>query len=350
MHIGLLKPEAEEQYRSFVDNHPNASIYHTLEWRHIIQKTYGYRPCYIIAEDGEEIKGILPLFEVNSFIHGRRLVSIPFSHWVDVLYQDAQDLQQMIDFARHLTQERRCRYLEIKHGSELPENIDLASSGHFIDSILSLSASIDDIWDGFEGSVRRAVRKSKSSSLKLIEGQEVGHYRTFHRLELETRKRQGSPPYSSAFFEALYSILHLSGKAKLYLASIEGQYIAGMIILLHNKVAIYGYGASTSNRDFLKLRPNNLLFWQAIQDLHHHDYEFLDFGTTDPSNKGLLRFKSSWGTKDFHIPYYYFLNTISDTPVFDRNSFKLRIASSLLRRMPIPLLRTVGPVLLRQLG
>ena len=350
MYIGLLKQEAEEQYRNFIDDHPNASIYHTLDWRSIIQKTYSYQPFYIIAKDGEEIKGVLPLFEVKSVIHGKRLVSIPFSHWVSILYQDLNILYQMVDFAMYLTRKRKCSYLEIKHGSELPAIIVLVHREHYFRSILNLSGSIDDIWDKFKRDVRKSIRKAKRSPLKFIKGEKLEHYRAFYRLELETRKRQGSPPYSSAFFDNLYSKLHPLGKVKLYLASIEGQYIAGVIMLFHNKIAICGYSASTSNREFMKLKPNNLLFWKVIQDLYQEGYKSLNFGITDPSNEGLLRFKSAWGTNNTLIPYYYFLNSASEIPVFDRSSLKLRIASGVLKRMPLLLLRNIGPVLLKQLG
>lgn len=349
MQINLLQSE-EELYRDFIDSNPNASIYHTLEWRDIVQETYRYKPQYIIARDGETIKGVLPLFQVNSYINGRRLVSIPFTHRVNILYHDISTLQQMIRFAKDLVSRSSCNYLEIRHGMDLPESVELKCSPNFFDSTLDISGPLDGIWGKFEGSVRRAIRKGRQSDLKITQGTELEDYRIFYELELETRKRQGSPPYSFRFFENLHSKLHTLGKAKLYFASFNNQDIAGVIILYYKKIAIYAYGASTSDRDFLKLRPNNLLFWQAIQDAHQCGCQLFDFGTTHPSNKGLLRFKSGWGTSDIRIPYYYFLNTISDIPVLDRDSFKLRFVSGILKRMPLALLRTVGPVLLKQLG
>ena len=335
MIIELLKKESENQYSAFIDEHPGSSIYHTLEWRHVIQDTYGYRPSYIVARDDNSIIGVLPLFEVNSIINGRRLVSIPFSHWVDILYNDTRTLSQMIDFAKHLTKKRKCGYIEIRHGSELPATAKLIRSEHFYDSILDISVSIDDIRDGFKKSVKRAIGKANRSSLVLFEGQNLEDYYTFYRLELETRKRQGAPSYSFGFFKTLYSVLYPKNNIKLYLASNEGKCIAGIIMLYHKQTAIYGYGASISNRELLNMRPNNLLFWQAIQDAHAQGYKYFDFGTTDPSNKGLLRFKSGWGTDDFRIPRYYYLNKTSNIPELDRDSFKMRVASGILKKMPI---------------
>ena len=350
MGIGLLNSKLAEKYANFIDIHPESSIYHTFAWRRIIEQTYGYRPFYIVATHGEEVAGVLPLFEVSSLIHGRRLVSLPFSYCVNTLYYDSRILREMIEFAKVLTKKRNCSYLEIKHGSEFPLDVGLLSHSHFIHSVLDLSCPIDEIWRKFKKDVRKSIRKAEHSTMQLITGNELAHYRIFFELEVETRRKQGSPPYSFRFFDALYSILHPLGKVKLYLTMLNGQYIAGGIILLHKDSALFGYSASSSSKVFLRLKPNNFLFWHAIQNLHKANLNSLDFGITDPSNEGLLRFKSAWGTRNSQIPYRYFLNQASEVPVFDRRSLKLRIARGMLHAMPLKLLKKIGPVLLRQLG
>src|SRR4030042_6627369 len=88
MLVEMMKETDAEAYRGFVQTMDNSSIYHTLDWKEIIQDSYGFKPLYIIAKEKEAIVGSLSLFEVNSFFRGQRLVCIPFSHYVEILAKD----------------------------------------------------------------------------------------------------------------------------------------------------------------------------------------------------------------------------------------------------------------------
>ena len=348
----LLQKEDEHRYEAFIERAEDSKIYHTLEWKQIIERTYGYKPYYVIVKDGVSIKGVLPLFEVRSLILGKRLVSIPFSHRVNILHSDDPAvLHEMLDFACGLAQERDCRYLEIKHGDLLPDGHGLECSEFFFNSVLDLSRDIDEIWSDFEsGSVRWGINRAKRSDLEIERGTTLEDYRKFYRLELVTRKTQGVPPYPFRFFEYLHAHLDDSGRARLLLAYLDGVCIAGIILLCYNKQAIYGYGASLKEKEYLRTQPNNLLLWTAIQELHSEDFQKFDFGTTHPSNEGLLKFKSRWGTMDYKIPYYYFLNKAEQIPTIDRTSKKMNLITNILQRMPVAILKRVGPFLLKQVG
>ena len=113
MVVKILDEKEKNLYRNFVESSDAAKIYHTLEWGSIIEKTYAYKPFYIIAKEENEIKGVLPLFEVESFILGRRMVSIPFSHVVNILYRDESILRKLLQFAEELTKKNKCKYMEI---------------------------------------------------------------------------------------------------------------------------------------------------------------------------------------------------------------------------------------------
>ncbi len=311
-----------------------------------------YRPYYVVVKEGSSIRGALPLFEVRSLILGNRLVSIPFSHWVNILCDgDLAILQKLLSFARDLARKRRCRYLEIKHGQPLSEAHGLERSEHFFNSVLDLSRSIEDIWSGFEsGSVRWGINRAKKSDLQVEKGSTLEDYRRFYRLELETRKSQGVPPYPFRFFRNLRDHLGNGRKLRLYLAYLDDVCVAGIIVLCHSKRAIYGYSASLKKREYLRTQPNNLLLWTAIKELHDDGYQEFDLGITPPSNKGLLSFKTRWGTENYKIPYYYFLNRAEEVPVVDRTSKGMRVANDILRKLPISILERVGPFLLKQVG
>jgi len=308
-------------------------------------------PFYLISLNNKaEINGVLSFFYVRSVINGRRLVSLPFSHCIKILYNNKENLDNLLKSAKKLSERLNLKYFEIRHGSNLAKATDLLDSCHLCSSKLKLTHEINKIHNDFDSNVKRAIRKAEKSPLKIIHGNKLEHYYSFFKLTLETRKRQGSPCYPFQFFKNLYYGLTVKGKAKLYLACFQGEYIAGIIMLYHNRCAIYGYGASTSDKDYLKLRPNNLLFWHAIKKAHKNGYKVFDLGATPYSNKGLLRFKSGWGTEQNKLPYYYYLNSIESLPVIDRKGKLATLGNTVFKKMPLSVSRIIGPLILKQLG
>lgn len=350
MIVKLLEDMEEDSYCDFVNSNPDSTIYHTLEWKSIIEETYRYVPFYVIAKEEERIVGILPLFQVKSVFFGNRIVSLPFSHFVNVLFETDEILNQMLAFAKELVVRKKANFLEVKHGFVLPESSGLIESKHMFNSVLDLSKSLDELWSDLDTkSTRWGVKRAQKSNLEILTSETIGDYRHFYELELETRKKQGSPPYSFSFFENIFQYLNKSQR-KLLLVSFEGRIIAGIIILYHKRQAVYGYSASVNDKELLRKQPTNLLLWTAISQANRDGYQSFDFGTTPTHNKGLLRFKSGWGTEDIRIPYYYFLNGVEKIPVIDRTTRKIKILNGILKRTPIPILKVIGPYILRQVG
>ena len=45
----------------------------------MVEKTYKHKPIYLIAKEDGEMKGVLPLFLMQSMLFGKKLVSVPFA-------------------------------------------------------------------------------------------------------------------------------------------------------------------------------------------------------------------------------------------------------------------------------
>lgn len=82
----------------------------------------------------------------------------------------------------------------------------------------------------------------------------------------------------------------------------EGKPIAGNVFFHFGKKALYKYGASDKN--YQRLRANNLIMWEAIQWYCKNGYTHFCFGRTEPENDGLRQFKNGWGTREYDIRYY----------------------------------------------
>jgi len=350
--IELLTEKDEQKWQKFVHNSKEGTICHLLEWRDVLRGTYNYRPFYLIAKDNGTVKGILPLFRVKSFITGNRLVSLPFSSIAGPIATSEEAMRKLIGFAEKKITDLGYNYLELKLQHTLPENL-VKESGMILDTscasfLLELTNDPKDIWTKLhKNSIRRAVNKAIRTSITVRTADTIEDMLSFYNLNIFTRKKHGSPPQSLEFFKSMWWNLNGKEFMKLSLAEYDGKVIAGIILFTFGDTIWYAYGASDDK--YLKYRPNNLLLWRAIEWGCINGYKYFDFGRVSPDNRGLMDFKSRWGTQKYKLSYYYY----PKMPVLisrNRTSLKYRLMSNFWRKTPVPVSKFLGPHLLKQIG
>ena len=63
---------------AFVQTCPEATFFHRAGWREVIERAFGHRTHFLLAEADGEIHGVLPLAEINSHLFGHSLSALPF--------------------------------------------------------------------------------------------------------------------------------------------------------------------------------------------------------------------------------------------------------------------------------
>src|SRR5580704_12736917 len=84
MNVTELDKEGD-LWEAYIRRDPQASFYHRLGWREVIRRSFGHRAWYLVAQDGAEIRGALPLVEMRSPLFGHFLVSLPFVNYGGIL-------------------------------------------------------------------------------------------------------------------------------------------------------------------------------------------------------------------------------------------------------------------------
>ena len=353
MRTRLLDETDAERYRSFVNDSPHTSVYHTLEWLTLLGETFGYRPYHLLAEADGEIRGVLPLFLVSSWFKGKNLIGLPFSHTAGLACDDDSSEEVLIREADRLADRLGAGYVEIRQtvNAATAKDLDLERRQLNHESTLGLNGSIDQVWQKLDNeSVRWGVRRARRSGVEVRRGETLADFKIFYELEAETRKRQGVPLYPFSLFRNLFELLLPQGQCRLYLALVEGVPIGGVVMLYHRDEAIYGYGATQGSRENLRLRPMNILLWRAIEDAHDMGILSFNFGSTPLSNKGLLAFKKQWATETSLLTYSYLLKRRRRLQTIEREGWKVHLASWILKRFPLSITKAVGPLLVRHLG
>src|SRR5580765_2046799 len=102
-----LDPLVDPRWHVLVGRHPRASIFHSVAWLNVLQKTYGYEPVVFGYPDPESgLRSGIVFCKVRSWLTGKRLVCLPFSDHCDPLVDRENEFQQLLAIAANQIRDR----------------------------------------------------------------------------------------------------------------------------------------------------------------------------------------------------------------------------------------------------
>ncbi len=344
-----LDPISDARWSELVGRHPNASIFHTVGWLDALRKTYGYQPTVFTASPPDEpLKNGLVFSQVESWITGRRLVSLPFSDHCDPLCNDAHELSSLLQFLQSQLDVQKWKYIEIRptHWNPLAsgDSVQFLPGPSYSLHVVDLRPPLNAILKGLDkNSVQRRIRRANRSSIVEKCGRSEDLAREFYRLFVVTRKRHRIPPVPYAWFQNLLQTL--GSAIEIRMAYHNAAPIAGIVTLRFRDVVYFKYGCSDASYNKLGVTP--WLFWQAISDAKGSGATSFDLGRTLNTNLGLLKFKNNWAPNPqplvyWQYPYISGLESVED--------WKLHTANRVFSRMPNWMLKLAGNVAYRHIG
>jgi hypothetical protein len=337
-------PTVDPRWDTDLSDCPGATFFHGGSWARVLQATYGFTPVYFTSRSSGRLQAVLPMMEVDSWLTGRRGVSLPFTDECAPLCPDPEAFKPLYQEALDYGKARAWKYLECRGGRALFDSAPASVS--FLGHRLDLRGGETALFDGCESSVRRAIRKAEQSELTIEFSQDIEAVQAFHGLLCKTRRRHGVPPQPFAFFASIQKHVLARKQGWVVLARLGNVPVAGAVYFLFEKTVIYKYGAS--DEVFQQLRANNLVMWEAIKRSSAEGYDILDFGRSSLTMGGLQKFKLSWGATEHRIDYVRRdLRSAGYAVVGDGASgWQTRI----FRMLPNSLLKLMGAVLYKHVG
>jgi len=318
-----------------------ATIFHTTEWARVLADTYGYEPCFFRWQDARGSK-LLCLFEVNSWLTGRRAVSAPFADFAPALgFEQSVELKNALQRLQKVGQEKRWKRIEVRGA---PSDWTANSSSSFFTHELNLREPIATLHRNCCESTRRAVRKAERSGVSVEISDDIRAVEEYFELHCLTRKKHGLPPQSLGFFQNIHRHIIANGLGFTALAKLKGQNLAGAIFFNFQGRSLYKFGASNPITD--SYRPSNLVMWRGIEQLAGQRAKSLSFGRTDLHQEGLRRYKLGWGAKEERIQYLNF-DPKNETFLNGKNVTR---SNRLFGFLPIAVLKRIGAILYPHLG
>lgn len=342
-----LDPVTDARWAQLLDRSPATLPFHTPGWLALLGRQYRYdvQALCIASARGTLVAGI-PLARVESRLTGRRLVAIPFSDVCPPLVAaDAPDPgAARAALGAALAAERARTGLDIHVHEALPEAPGAHLAPAFVVHRLDLSGGPDAVAQRYaKAQVRRGIAKARKEGVTVRRAVDTAALDAFFELHVATRRRQGVPTQPKRFIRA-FTRLFEHGGGYVALAEHANRVIAAAVFLAAGRTLVYKYGAS--DREQLGLRPNNLIFADAIAWGCEHGLATLDFGRTDLANEGLRAFKRSWGAEEVELAYTH----LGDRAPSPQPGTRERLMARVIERSPPAVGRWVGAALYRHVG
>ena len=344
MPVEIIDPILCQDWNDIITSSPECSFFHSSNWAGVLKDAYSYKPLYFTNREGDKVSSLIPVMELNSLLTGKKGVSIPFTDYCEPIVNEGNGFRKLFEEVLEYGKKAGWKYLELRGAAKYLDGA--VPYRTYMRHVLALHDREQELFKRLNSATRRNIRKASDSGVRVTlssSGNDLDQYYLLHCL---TRKRHGVPPQPRSFFKAIHRNVISKGKGFTVLGTFQGRSIAGAVYFHSGTKAIYKFGASDLN--YQRLRPANLVMWEAVRWFSKNGFDELCFGRTDLDNEGLIRFKGSWGARE-ELLYYYRYDLKRSAFVKGLPEMK-GLSERIFRGLPVPLLRFAGELLYRHMG
>src|SRR5262245_19059229 len=177
--VAVVDPTRDSQWDELLARFPGATVFHGAAWARVLKESYGYRPMFLAAGNGGD--AVLPLMEVQSWLTGKRAVSLPFTDECNPLASDEVSARLVIEGATKLGRERMWKSVEMR-GAKAPFLQAEATGASFLGHVLDLRIGERALFERVASPVRRAIRKAEREETGVRIEHTLLALKTYYRL------------------------------------------------------------------------------------------------------------------------------------------------------------------------
>lgn len=330
----------ESVWDHFVRSSPGGTVFHLSAWKRAVQEVFRHTPHYLLVSEGDEIRAVLPLFEVRGLLSGHVLISVPYGVYGGLCGTDPMARKALLEEARRLALGLGVRHVELRHLDNLVP--DLPTKSLYATFCRTLSADPEETFAAIPRKQRRMVRQGIKHGLEARQGWEA--LAEFYKIFVVSRRRLGSPPFPRRLFEAVRD--HFGKEAQLLTIWHAGKMVAGVISFFYEDRVMPYYGAALP--EAFSLAVNDFMYWELMRQSCLAGYRVFDFGRSREGS-GSYDFKRHWGFEPRLLAYQYLLMNESTIPNISPSNSRLRPFIEAWKRLPLSVTAWLGPTLTRRL-
>ncbi|WP_079433465.1 FemAB family XrtA/PEP-CTERM system-associated protein [Zoogloea sp. LCSB751] len=329
------------RWNEFVFACPDATFFHRIEWRDLMQRIFRHRTHYLLAERSGNIVAVLPLVEVKSALFGHAITSLPFAVYGGVAGSDADAVGALEAAAEVLAQKAGVQHLEYRNLSE--RHPEWPRQDLYVTFRKEIQADDEANMQAIPRKQRAMVRKGIKNGLRSAIDSSADR---FFALYSDNVLRHGTPALPKKFFEAL---LQVFGKDCdiMTVTTDDGKLLSSVLTFyFRDEILPYYAGDDVAARD---LAANDFKYWELMRHAVARGCRIFDYGRSKVGT-GPYNFKKNWGFEPVPLSYEYRLFKRDSVPQNNPMNPKYRAFIALWKRLPIGVANRLGPVLVRNLG
>jgi FemAB-related protein (PEP-CTERM system-associated) len=342
----IIEPIKNSAWDDFVRIHPQGTFLHLSSWAPIISSAFKQKPLYLIAEQGSEIVGVLPLIHMSSALFGSSLSSTPFCAYGGPLVLNPEAGKVLIDAAEGIMRSHKLPSLELKFRDQpmlgLLDDRWLSRPGLYVTFRKSISGDADSDMKSIPRDQRRMVRKGIQNGLTSRVGSDVD---TLFQIYSESVRNLGTPVFPKKLFKL---IVEAFGKeCEILVVEGEGKPVSAVMNFKFRDEIMPYYGGSVP--DARRLAANDFMYWEIMRRSGAEGFRVFDFGRSKEGT-GSYSFKKNWGFKPTPLEYRYLLAEGASIPEKNPNNPKYKLMIQGWKKLPLPIANFLGPFIVRGTG
>jgi len=339
--IETLTTENFSKWDEYVKSHQQGTFFHLSGWQSVIQKSFNHSCYFLMAKEGEEICGVLPLVEVKSLLFGHALVSTPFCVYGGVL-SNSDDIKKALEKkAIELSESLAVDYLELRYKNEQHNNM-LLKQGH---SYFGCEIGVDN--EQILASVKKKQRAVIRHSLKNdLTHNVTKNVKEFYFLFSQSYRNLGTPIFKKAFFQNLLD--EFKADVDILVVNDKSNFPSNAVMNFYfNETVLPYYGGGNAGARFIK--SADYMYYQVLCHANDKGCKWYDFGRSK-NDSGPFKYKKNWGMEPKPLYYYYHLVKAKELPNLSPNNPKYKMFINLWQKLPLKLSQFLGPFLSKYLG
>ncbi len=298
--LEYVGPASRAEWLSFCRSCPGATFFHTPFWAELFEQRYPgrFRAAPMLFRFHDNTNILLPMV-IKRRLSGlvRIACSMPgntFGGWISPTPLESVHEEAVME---HLNSYEN--YF-LRENPYCPIKLPLANGVCRDDSTrtIGLTEGYDAVWMRATAGHRNAVRNAMRSGVDIREATDDGEWKAYFALYTASIDRWNKRRiftgvrYDRSFFMRIRKTE--PALRKLWLASVNGTFVAGILCFYWNRHAVVWHGAGLS--EYFSYHPNNLLYDRAIAHAVESGYEWFD---CNPSGglPGVNNFKHYIGAK-----------------------------------------------------
>lgn len=343
MVIRLFTEKDREKWDDYVMNSNEASCYHLISWKDVIEDSFGHTTYYLLAEDKHKrIKGILPLVHLKSIIFGNFMVSLPYFNYGGICSDNEEVRDQLIKEAIFIAKKEKVEHIELRHTYHINNSLSVKKSK--VSMRLKLPKSSEELWNTFPSKLRSQIRRPQKEEMypKIGKEKELDSFYTIFSMNM---RDLGTPVYPKIFFRNILNRF----PENTWICTIYNKYgdpVSSGFLVGFKKIIEIPWASSL--RCYKHMSPNMLLYWNLLKFACDCGYEIFDFGRST-IGEGTYKFKEQWGAKPLQLYWHYWLKDGCSLPELNPKNPKYRYAIKIWQKLPLSFTRIVGPKIVKNL-